>query len=533
MPTIPELSHGFVTGRFLAGVADSAAPGSEPDAMPMEGTVTFTATATKIRVLSETLGPVTVFPRDIQIWLDSEGYLSLNGSRQIALWATDDPDANPTAWQWTATAVLKFQGTSMSDRITFELPTGATVDLTTVAPVETPSPGVVITKGDKGDPGQPGAPGDTVAALARGVLVVSWDDGYASQYSQVAALADELGQRHTFYVNGALLGTSGRMTEAQVLSLHERGHEIGWHGDTHTSFTSLTPATRASEWDASVIEELIGAPVNAFAYPYGHNDATTNIESFLRFTSVAVLTAGFQGSAIYDLHAPMPHVHYRWDWGATADTRATAPDLVRHVANNPVAVHLYAHNPGAAANPTWQEVEAVLRLAHELGVPVLRASDVFSGGPRLVNAGFEDGHRFWLPGPGAGGTGEVVAAEAMLGLNGESVLKCTVPTESAFYYARQYVPVIPGRNYTLRARVKCEGGGSGAVRIGGRSIDAQVSAPTQGALYTDTDWGVASVSWTAGNNVRWAIVDVIAISTAGVVYFDHVDFGETALGNYA
>lgn len=150
MTTIPELSHGFVTGRFLAGVADSADPGSEPDAMPMEGTVTFTASATTIRVLSETLGPVTVFPRDIQIWLDSEGYLSLNGSRQIALWATDDPDANPTAWQWTATAALKFQGTPVSDRIIFELPTGATVDLTTVAPIQTPSPGVVITRGPAG-----------------------------------------------------------------------------------------------------------------------------------------------------------------------------------------------------------------------------------------------------------------------------------------------------------------------------------------------------------------------------------------------
>jgi hypothetical protein len=157
MTTIEELSHGFVKGRFLAGVADTADGDAAPDALPMTGKVTFTATATKLRVLSETLGPVTVFPRDIVVDLDAEGHLALNGSRTIALWATDDPDSNPTDWQWKASAALKFDGKDMSDSVTFELPAGTTVDLTTVAPVQTLSPGTVILRGPKGDPGDPGS----------------------------------------------------------------------------------------------------------------------------------------------------------------------------------------------------------------------------------------------------------------------------------------------------------------------------------------------------------------------------------------
>lgn len=146
MATITELGYGFVKGRLLAGIGDSSDPDTAPDAVPMQGRVEFTATTPAVRVPTATPAPVTVFPRPISVALDTDGYLiDGQGSKNIALFATDDPDGEPVYWRWKASFFLEYEGRPVPySSFTFDLPTGATIDLTQVtplSPIPEPVPG--------------------------------------------------------------------------------------------------------------------------------------------------------------------------------------------------------------------------------------------------------------------------------------------------------------------------------------------------------------------------------------------------------
>jgi hypothetical protein len=168
MSDFPDIGYGTVHGRFLAGVLDDLdpvvnptppgyVPELAPDAEPLSGFVTFSATAPIIAVVGAT-PPTTLFPQHVKVYLDDEGYLSINGSRDVTLWATDDPDGNPVDWQWHVAFSLDHRGHGIYKApFNFELPTGSVVDLTSVAPIATPSPGTVIIQGPPGEKGDPGA----------------------------------------------------------------------------------------------------------------------------------------------------------------------------------------------------------------------------------------------------------------------------------------------------------------------------------------------------------------------------------------
>jgi hypothetical protein len=117
----------------------------------------------------------------VRVYLDDEGYLSRDGSRDISLWATDDPDGNPVNWQWRVAFSLNHEGHDVYHApFNFELPAGTTVDLTVVAPLATPSPGTIIIQGPQGEPGPPGpsalglieAKGDLVAGIGNDAATV-------------------------------------------------------------------------------------------------------------------------------------------------------------------------------------------------------------------------------------------------------------------------------------------------------------------------------------------------------------------------
>jgi peptidoglycan/xylan/chitin deacetylase (PgdA/CDA1 family) len=61
------------------------------------------------------------------------------------------------------------------------------------------------------------------------------------------------------------------MTWGMVREMHEAGVAFGAHSVTHPAFSELTPESARAEIEGSrrSIEEHIGAPVTAFAYPYG------------------------------------------------------------------------------------------------------------------------------------------------------------------------------------------------------------------------------------------------------------------------
>jgi hypothetical protein len=94
-----NVNYGTVTGTFITAVADGIDVDLLPDAVPCTGKVIFTPTASKLLNITA-VPPVTIFPKAIEAVLDS------NGAFSVVLVATNDPDMNPTGWQYVVSFAL-------------------------------------------------------------------------------------------------------------------------------------------------------------------------------------------------------------------------------------------------------------------------------------------------------------------------------------------------------------------------------------------------------------------------------------------
>jgi peptidoglycan/xylan/chitin deacetylase (PgdA/CDA1 family) len=78
----------------------------------------------------------------------------------------------------------------------------------------------------------------------------------------------------------AYVGDDRQLTWQEVRALSDNGWDIQSHGYTHPCLTHLNPNSLANEVSISknLIEQNLGKPVYAFAFPYGHYNQTV-IES--------------------------------------------------------------------------------------------------------------------------------------------------------------------------------------------------------------------------------------------------------------
>lgn len=151
-----NITYGKVIGRFLSIIGDTPAdPDTDPDALPAQGTVTFTSEAAYL-LDRDGAPPATLIPAAVKCTVDANGDL-LDPAGAIGVWllATDAP-VNPSGFTYRVTQ--SFVGSP--DRVfSIAVPGGATVDLTTVTPLAD-NTGQVAVQGPPGDTGPPGPQGD-------------------------------------------------------------------------------------------------------------------------------------------------------------------------------------------------------------------------------------------------------------------------------------------------------------------------------------------------------------------------------------
>jgi peptidoglycan/xylan/chitin deacetylase (PgdA/CDA1 family) len=121
-------------------------------------------------------------------------------------------------------------------------------------------------------------------------IVLSFDNGYQSQYTQALPVLHRLGW--VGVENMQLTGlppSQGGLSEAQIKALVAAGWELDTQGISHAELTKLGP-TALHEQVAVAREEVqrrYQVPVNWFCYPSGHYNATV---------LAAVKAAGYVGS---------------------------------------------------------------------------------------------------------------------------------------------------------------------------------------------------------------------------------------------
>jgi len=124
-----------------------------------------------------------------------------------------------------------------------------------------------------------------LAEFPKRPIVLTFDDGYTDNYTNLLPLMQEYGYRGVLYLLGdfevrhnqwdlAEDPTEPRaeiMSEAQKRAFVAAGWEIGAHTQTHPRLAALPPAEAATEIAASKagLERRLGIEVLSFAYPYG------------------------------------------------------------------------------------------------------------------------------------------------------------------------------------------------------------------------------------------------------------------------
>jgi peptidoglycan/xylan/chitin deacetylase (PgdA/CDA1 family) len=122
---------------------------------------------------------------------------------------------------------------------------------------------------------------------ARGLVGLTFDDGYEDFLSTALPTLETLGFSATLFVVAGMLGEENtwehrggprirlRLLDADgVREISERGMEVGSHTVTHPRLSGLDTEMLAREVGDSrqMLGEIVGTPVEGFSYPYGDLD---------------------------------------------------------------------------------------------------------------------------------------------------------------------------------------------------------------------------------------------------------------------
>jgi peptidoglycan/xylan/chitin deacetylase (PgdA/CDA1 family) len=121
-------------------------------------------------------------------------------------------------------------------------------------------------------------------------IVLSFDNGYASQYVNAMPILKRLGWvgDENIQLSG-LPPSQGGLTESQVRGLLDAGWELDTQGISHADLITLDASELHYQVATArrILQKRYGVAVNWFCYPSGHYDATV---------IAAVKAAGFVGS---------------------------------------------------------------------------------------------------------------------------------------------------------------------------------------------------------------------------------------------
>jgi len=144
----------------------------------------------------------------------------------------------------------------------------------------------------------------TPAPFNRALVSVTFDDGWANQYTNGMPVMQQNGLIGTYYIiSGELADQPDYMSGTQVKNLFAQGNEIASHSVTHPDLTTLSAAQLKNEMANSqtTLQNLIGAPVVDFAYPFGAYNGNTIAVGKQYYQSQRTVNAGYNTKDNFDL----------------------------------------------------------------------------------------------------------------------------------------------------------------------------------------------------------------------------------------
>jgi peptidoglycan/xylan/chitin deacetylase (PgdA/CDA1 family) len=113
--------------------------------------------------------------------------------------------------------------------------------------------------------------GQLPSELVGGVVSLTFDDGWESDYAEAFRVLREVGLRATFFIVPTLVETPGYVTWQQLREMVATGMEIGSHSLTHPFMHRLDRRGLVHEFGESkrIIEDRLRQPVRTASLPRG------------------------------------------------------------------------------------------------------------------------------------------------------------------------------------------------------------------------------------------------------------------------
>jgi peptidoglycan/xylan/chitin deacetylase (PgdA/CDA1 family) len=111
-------------------------------------------------------------------------------------------------------------------------------------------------------------------------VILTFDDGYKSQYTTAKPILDKYGYKGTFYVvcNYAQKEDTDRMNWNDIQELQKQGHDIGSHTMNHHDLTQIPPYR--IDYEVGMSKQCLlshGINVTSFAYPFAKGSQNESI----------------------------------------------------------------------------------------------------------------------------------------------------------------------------------------------------------------------------------------------------------------
>ena len=152
------------------------------------------------------------------------------------------------------------------------------------------------------------------AALPARAVVITFDDGWRTQYSNALPMLKAHKQTATFYVVSTYMGYGAYFDWDMTTEIKNAGMTIAGHTLDHANLPTLGAAALDRELRDSkaALESKLGIQVNHFAYPYGaYNDAVIEAVKRAGYRSATTINPVLVKNPVSSLLLPRIRVSYK------------------------------------------------------------------------------------------------------------------------------------------------------------------------------------------------------------------------------
>jgi peptidoglycan/xylan/chitin deacetylase (PgdA/CDA1 family) len=226
----------------------------------------------------------------------------------------------------------------------------------------------------------------TIGQVSQGAVVLTFDDGVASQYDVAFSYLRQQRARATVFPISSLVGGLGYLTWAKLQEMYAHGWTVANHTSTTTNLTTLTEAqqeTTINTCDAALLANGIVERRKYLAFPGGNYNADTLI---------AMTATGMRfGRMVANWTEKMPIANTSLIPGrgiGSSVSLATAQGYIDTAKNRQEIAILYFHGisdtPGAG---DWyaDRFRSLVDYAITQGVPIITIDDLYNLQTRSIS----------------------------------------------------------------------------------------------------------------------------------------------------